>query len=128
MRSVTPHPPIVQTGQAKASNQIYPFVVILGRAEHDSRLFDLRTRLLIAMQQAWGASFAEWTPPLLVRDIARYFHVRSERAGAAVRDLVDAGYLERHPVSHAGGNLYQYKLVAPRPGWVGIASSLGEVG
>lgn len=110
----------------RGTTPVYPFVMMLGRAEMDSGLFCLRTRLLVALQQAYGATFGEWTAPLSVRALARHFGRAPKTVRNALQDLERAGYVERHYVSAgSGGGVYQYRLVAPVPGWQSIASSIG---
>lgn len=112
-------PEIARTGQ-------YPFVVLPGRAESDSRLFCLHTRLLMALQQAYGATFQDWTPPLFARDLARHFGCAPQTINKALRPLLSRGYIERRFVSNGRGpGTYQYKLVPPTPGTTGIGSMGG---
>lgn len=104
----------------------YPFVVLLGRAEMDVHVFCLRTRLVVALQQRYGASFSEWTAPLKIAEMARVFDVDSSAVRRAVRDLVSAGYVQDHFVSTGRGNnrgVHQFRLVAPCPGWAGIGDA-----
>lgn len=109
----------------KRAPRLYPYVILPGIAEQDTAL-DIKTRLLAALQQQYGASFTEWTPPLIPRTLGEHFQRSALTMSRALTYLYEHGYIERQYVSRPkGGRCYQYRLAMPHgangAGWKGVA-------
>lgn len=101
---------IAYNDTASLSSRTFPYVLLAGRVLHDPA-FDLRTRLLVALQEL-GASGDAWTPPLTSTELGDRVHASRWSVARALTHLLAKGYITRNYVSRpCGGHCYQYKLI-----------------